>query len=417
MALYFADTEITGVKDLFPLSSKDTTNIYFADTELFTVWDTYDGTLPATYSANGSVLADYLIYGASGGVGDETDNLFNPDAMDAESGCYYNNENVKIVNANYSESGYIAVRENVLYTLSQTRIAIGFVLVMNFFDNNKNFVRNLMNYNSPVSSHSFTADADGYVRFCTAPNYAEKYMFTEGSTAPESYIPPGYEIDMSVSDGNTATTTPIYIGDEPLEKDEYVDYQAGKVYRRTAQVMPSAPAETKTQNGITITCDGEGRYSISGKSTNSISIEFSIPKFTTPISVGQGSSGTLSFFNDVISGCMIYFLKSNVVVDSWNLYSADRKNNSYSVLGGKEIDAIRFTIQSGKTISSANTMPMFTDDGVYPSAYAPYYDPQDPPVALPALPTVDGATIVDYAGQSQATPEKVELTYRKEGFK
>ena len=59
MALYFADTEITGVKDLFPLSSKDITNIYFADTELFTVWDTYSGTLPAQFNANGDNLADY----------------------------------------------------------------------------------------------------------------------------------------------------------------------------------------------------------------------------------------------------------------------------------------------------------------------------------------------------------------------
>jgi hypothetical protein len=73
MALYFANTEITGIKDLFPLSSKDITGLYFGDTELFTAWGEYDGTLPAQYSANGAALADYRIYGASGGVGDETE--------------------------------------------------------------------------------------------------------------------------------------------------------------------------------------------------------------------------------------------------------------------------------------------------------------------------------------------------------
>jgi hypothetical protein len=36
----------------------------------------------------------------------------------------------------------------------------------------------------------------------------------------------------------------------------------------------------------------------------------------------------------------------------------------------------------------------------------------DPPVALPALTTLDGTTIIDYVGQSVA-PEKVLLEYAK----
>jgi hypothetical protein len=41
--------------------------------------------------------------------------------------------------------------------------------------------------------------------------------------------------------------------------------------------------------------------------------------------------------------------------------------------------------------------------------------PTDPPVTLPALPTVEGTTIIDYVGQSVA-PEKVLLKYRKKNF-
>jgi hypothetical protein len=84
-------------------------------------------------------------------------------------------------------------------------------------------------------------------------------------------------------------------------------------------------------------------------------------------------------------------------------------------MGDKEVDSIRFMISSGKTIS-ANVMPMFTDDGDYPSTYIPYLQPTDPPVPLPALPTVDGTNIVDYAGQS-AVPSRFVAKYRKEGFK
>lgn len=40
--------------------------------------------------------------------------------------------------------------------------------------------------------------------------------------------------------------------------------------------------------------------------------------------------------------------------------------------------------------------------------------PTDPPVPLPALPTCEGTTIVDYAGQSVA-PEKVVFEYAKGG--
>ena len=41
--------------------------------------------------------------------------------------------------------------------------------------------------------------------------------------------------------------------------------------------------------------------------------------------------------------------------------------------------------------------------------------PTDPPVPLPALPTVDGTTITDYAGQS-AAPSRFYAKYRKEGY-
>lgn len=39
--------------------------------------------------------------------------------------------------------------------------------------------------------------------------------------------------------------------------------------------------------------------------------------------------------------------------------------------------------------------------------------PTDPPVSLPALPTVDGTTIVDYAGQSAAVPSRFYAKYKK----
>ena len=290
MALYFADTEITGIKNLIPLLSKDITGLYFADTELFTVWDAYDGTLPAQFNANGDNLADYHIYGASGGVGDD-------------SGTAY-----------------------------------------------------------------------------------------------------GYEVDMSVSDGTTSTTTPIYIGDEPLEKDEYVGFKEQKVYRRT---------ENLCRNDFR---QGGGYwYQDYGNHDQRCSQESLIP-------VTPSTEYTMSWTNDSL----------RYAVQQYNNQDKNQTTNpALSDSGWKIGNSFRFTTTDNThyiwlqfsspnyiyNIAPTDSLVTVVKGSTAPSTYIPYLQPTDPPTPLPALPTVDGTTIVDYAGQSQATPEKVELKYRKEGFK
>ena len=230
-------------------------------------------------------------------------------------------------------------------------------------------------------------------------NYSSS-MLLNGSVRPNVFIPYFNE------------TTPIYIGDEPLEKDEYVDYKAGKVYRRTAQVMPSAPAETKTSNGITVTCDGEGHYSISGTATSNATIRFDIPEFVIPISVDGGGDGTFSMFNDFTSqNVKLYFRYGETVIDVWTPYPVNRTQTVYSLMGNETTNGISITVTSGTTINGTIS-PMFTDNGILPETYTPYLQPTDPPVALPALPTCGGTTIVDYAGQSVAVPEKGLFEYK-----
>lgn len=51
-----------------------------------------------------------------------------------------------------------------------------------------------------------------------------------------------YKLPMVSSDGTTDITTPIYIGDEPLYEDEYVDYGEQKVYKYVDGVLtPTDP--------------------------------------------------------------------------------------------------------------------------------------------------------------------------------
>lgn len=55
-------------------------------------------------------------------------------------------------------------------------------------------------------------------------------MLLNGSVRPREFIP------------YFNTTTPIYIGSDPLDKDEYVDYQSQKVYRMINGILtPTDP--------------------------------------------------------------------------------------------------------------------------------------------------------------------------------
>ena len=160
--------------------------------------------------------------------------------------------------------------------------------------------------------------------------------------------------------GNPTPTVPIY------------PYEVGN---RTENVMPSANAETKTDNGIKVECDGKGIYHISGTASADASISFSIPSFTIPVSVSSGGHGTMALFNGKIGSAQgdsyIEFHNNGEKVDGWQLIQANRTSNSYAVMNGKIVDSICFTIKSGIT-ANADVQPMFTDDGVIPFSYEPY---------------------------------------------
>ena len=162
-----------------------------------------------------------------------------------------------------------------------------------------------------------------------------------------------------VQTGTPSPTTPI----QPQETGE-----------RTGNLMPYATAQTITNNGVTFASDGQGRYHIYGKAVDNTAIaKFSIPAFTTPISVGNGGSGTLSFFNTRgrSTGIRVIFYNGNTMIDGWNMTIVNRTHNTYNTLGDKYVDAIQFEIGTGFDVDMYIS-PEFTNDGEYPSEYEPY---------------------------------------------
>jgi hypothetical protein len=89
------------------------------------------------------------------------------------------------------------------------------------------------------------------------PSDIQGAVIIEGSTAPTSYIPHGYQLNVLVGDGTTDTDIPIYIGSTPLEEGEYVDYGEQKIYKYVDNVLtptdpPVALPAIPTLDGTTV---------------------------------------------------------------------------------------------------------------------------------------------------------------------
>lgn len=237
---------------------------------------TYTGTLPAVLTGTkAGYLHRYKVYGNVG------ENLF--DISTVTMGEYWidDTRNTFTYHAG-SRCYFIPVPANVTYTVTiftDTLPSGTFVFRVAF----TNAV--------PTSQSSYTGvtylkqrinSTGGDKHFATVTNQSYNYlalqasaavamdiMLTEGSTPPESYIPyeecgepteNGYKLPLT--SGNTPVD--IYIGDDTLSTEEYIDGGTGKIYRMVGGVLtptdppvpfPQIPTST---NSTTISWAGEG---------------------------------------------------------------------------------------------------------------------------------------------------------------
>lgn len=254
MGVYFGETEITNIDNLAPAQGQDITQAFFGSTEVFTVWGEYDGTLPAQYSANGNYLADYRIYGAVGGVGDEVPNLWD---AEFEQGVFTNAAAEGTIYENMKQPSSTRIRtKNIVKINGNCTLFVNepYRLFICFFDENMQY-KTSATYapgyigwlvNPLVFPYGDIAGVPEYIAVAVSridggnilPSDDIQIVLNAGSTP----IPYGYEVDMSVSDGTTTTTIPIYIGGEPLGEDEYVSFKEQKIYRMSGDVLtPTDP--------------------------------------------------------------------------------------------------------------------------------------------------------------------------------
>lgn len=227
---------------------------------------TIAGTLPLTVLANGKALKDYKIYGAVDGAGVETEsgephgyklpmvsrtkNLF--DKNDVTIGYFFLNDGRvqrTTDGGGWSISGYIPVDIGAYVASGLSKGGYGTYCCV--YDANKNFIRSQLIVANTDVNFNIAAD-EKFVRLSVRNinHEADTAMFTEGSTAPEQYIP--YH----------RTETPVYIGDTQLMEGEYVDYGEQKIYKLADGVLtptdPPVPFPEITLPNGEATIDIEG---------------------------------------------------------------------------------------------------------------------------------------------------------------
>lgn len=210
-------------------------------------------------------------------------------------------------------------------------------------------------------------------------------------------------------------------------------------------IVPPTPAETKTSNGITVTSDGKGTYTISGTATAAVSLSFYFDH-----SVSCGSKNTIALFNSyaVTDGAFRFVGQEGV----FSVGSLNRVLYNISGIAKEDLRGVSFGIPSGATVNGTISPLIFDGVNITPTEFVPYVPPVsynvpvyigenqlmedeyvsygeqkiyrdvsgtltpiDPPVPFPKSPTIGGTTIIDYDGTPKPSQMYVKYKGKSDG--
>ena len=271
----------------------------------------------------------------------------------------------------------------------------------------------------------------------------EGYLIQDGTPTPETPIYPiangvkqsdgtysisikYYKLPMTVSDGNTAQTVPIYIDENRLDAGEYVSYSDGKIYKRTenlfeinrerSDVFTLDPkyylyggiADIKNVDASTVSIELTDNLKVSSPSTSAHGAGFIVP-------VLPNTTYTLSYDIDVLvannktSAALNFIDNTGNLKTFWGIYGSSTINTFTTTSTAKYVYIV-FRIV-GRTATYSNIM--LVEGSTTPTAYIPYVRPTDPPVSLSEIPTVNGETVIDYDGEPR--PSQMYVKYKSKG--
>ena len=203
-----------------------------SDKALYNIWarkisdgwteTTITGSLPLTFRAKGDTLTDYTVHGTSAGAGARTENLF--DKSTALTGYEISGSSIA-ENPLWFVTDYIKVDPQTSYIAPKSSWGTG---CLEYASKGGEPTKRTFNNITGITTLSTTQ----YIRLNSTIATIDSKMVVQGSTAPTTFIPYGYEIPLTLTAGQHSDDYALYIGDTQLGEDEYLDYAEQKVYKR-----------------------------------------------------------------------------------------------------------------------------------------------------------------------------------------
>lgn len=242
------------------VGSDNVVKAYLGSDQIYNKINTITGGLPLSFMSYAQqALKNYRIFGTASGSGMQTVNWFNP-LTSVTPSRRLNQDGTTAAASGCLTTDFVPVNGRV-FTLSKVS---GTTASICCYDSDKNWVQG-QQYQTGGSDvpGNVTIECDediSYVRFCyyNATTPKGSIMLINGTEAPASFIPYGYQILLTVTSGQNTDIYTIYIGSTKLGTDEYVDYTSEKIYKMIEGILTpinppvTLPAITAYQNINTI---------------------------------------------------------------------------------------------------------------------------------------------------------------------
>lgn len=365
-------------------------------------WCVLESPLPITILSAGEDLIDYRIYGNTENgesVGERTENLFDYNATDANNG-YVSNSFISAdgeitSTASWFVSEYIRIHDATNYFLKIDTGGFNDRGIV-FYNSNQDYISGI-NYRYGIADLPFSTPSNAeFVRICGLTSVMRRIMLVESSTAPTSYIPYGYKLPMVVRSENLLNQDA-----NGWQRGFYIRPTGDTVYNGFFDASPYIEIEPGTV--YTLVCPNAG-------------------------------SGVYNAFYDV----------NKIFISSFEAFG----QQLHTATSPPNAKYIRCSVISLKRYPELARSAMLVEGDTEPPAYIPYYrdeesiyigsdplaedeyvdfgeqkiyrmvngtlTPTDPPVPIPALPTIRGETIIDYNPSEipAVEPEKMYIKYK-----
>lgn len=293
------------------------------------------GVPPITFQGNGENLLDYRIYGASGGVGDRTKNLFNEITY---QGAVNNSGNIGD-STKRIRSGYIDVDENETYTCSSNLK----IRIIYAYNNEYNKVGCI--YDDPLG---------GKVVTFVMPIGATKIMISfMDADDPNNEITPNDFLWGQLEKGSIAT--------------DYEPYGYKVPVVVSGKNLLQNNATSQTVNGVTFTVNNDKSITCNGTSTSRYYSYIEFPILLLP---GQYRLNGCPLNGESNTYRAEFRINGSTVVES-----IDTGNGATFTVSSETEGSYFIRIQGNYTIENKTFYPMIRKADIEDDTYEPYIKP------------------------------------------